>query len=123
MLAQTNSAANFRVVGDFLTYADYALMYRKGDPEFAEVVDRAFRKLAGSREIVAIYNRWFEKPLPSGVRLNLPMSPHLKSCFGCRGCPRIEPLITNCPERLSQAPGPSQRRYPIQTIPEEPFAW
>ena len=87
MLAQTNSAANFRVVGDFLTYADYALMYRKGDPEFAEVVDRAFRKLAGSREIVAIYNRWFEKPLPSGVRLNLPMSPHLEELFRVQGLP------------------------------------
>src|SRR5437870_2252950 len=64
MLAQTRSSADFRVVGDFLTYADYALMFRKGDAEFAEVVERAFRKLAGSREIVAIYERWFEKPLP-----------------------------------------------------------
>jgi glutamate/aspartate transport system substrate-binding protein len=87
MLAQTKSAADFRVVGDFLTYADYALMYRKGDPEFAEVVDRAFRKLSGSREIVAIYERWFEKPLPSGVRLNLPMSPHLEELFRVQGLP------------------------------------
>jgi len=52
MLADTKSASNFRVVGDFLTYADYALMYRKDDPEFAEVVERAFRRLTGSREIV-----------------------------------------------------------------------
>ena len=29
MLAETKSAADFRVVGDFLTYADYALMYRQ----------------------------------------------------------------------------------------------
>ena len=52
MLAETKSSPDFRVVGDFLTYADYALMFRKDDPEFAEVVDRAFHKLAGSREIV-----------------------------------------------------------------------
>ena len=87
MLADTKSASNFRVVGDFLTYADYALMYRKDDPEFAEVVERAFRRLTGSREIVAIYERWFREPLPSGVRLNLPMSPHLQEIFRVQDLP------------------------------------
>jgi glutamate/aspartate transport system substrate-binding protein len=87
MLAQTRSASDYRVVGDFLTYADYALTLRKDDPEFAEVVDRAFHKLSGSREIVAIYNRWFMKPLPSGERLNLPMSPHLEEVFRVQGLP------------------------------------
>ena len=87
MLAETKSASDFRVVGDFLTYADYALMLRKDDPDFAEVVERAFRRLAGSREIVAIYERWFERPLPSGVRLNVPMSPHLEELFRVQGLP------------------------------------
>jgi len=87
MLAETRSASDFRVVGDFLTYADYALMLRKDDPELAEVVERAFHKLAGSREIVAIYERWFMRPLPSGVRLKLPMSPHLEEIFRVQGLP------------------------------------
>jgi glutamate/aspartate transport system substrate-binding protein len=87
MLAETRSASEFRIVGDFLTYADYALMFRKDDPDFAEVVERAFHRLAGSREIVAIYARWFEKPLPSGVRLALPMSPHLEELFRVQGLP------------------------------------
>jgi len=87
MLAETRSASDFRVVGDFLTYADYALTMRKDDPEFAEVVERAFRGLAGSREIVAIYERWFLKPLPSGMRLNLQMSPHLEEIFRVQGLP------------------------------------
>jgi ABC-type amino acid transport substrate-binding protein len=87
MLADKKAGSDFRVVGDFLTYADYALMFRKDDPEFAEVVERAFRRLAGSREIVAIYARWFERPLPSGVRLNLPMSPHLEEVFRVQGLP------------------------------------
>jgi len=87
MLAEKKAASDFRVVGDFLTYADYALMFRKDDPEFAEVVERAFRRLSGSREIVAIYARWFEKPLPSGVRINLPMSPHLEEIFRVQGLP------------------------------------
>ena len=87
MLAETKTGAQYRVVGDFLTYADYALMLRKDDPEFAEVVERAFDKLAGSREIVAIYAKWFLKPLPSGVRLNLPMSPHLEEVFRVQRLP------------------------------------
>ena len=87
MLAETKTGAQYRVVGDFLTYADYALMLRKDDPEFAELVERAFGKLAGSREIVAIYDKWFLKPLPSGVRLNLPMSPHLEEVFRVQGLP------------------------------------
>jgi glutamate/aspartate transport system substrate-binding protein len=87
MLAETRSGSDFRIVGEFLTYADYALMLRKDDPEFAEVVERAFHKLSGSREIVAIYERWFMKPLPSGVRLNLPMSPHLEEIFRVQGLP------------------------------------
>jgi len=36
---------------------------------------------------VAIYERWFQKPLPSGVRLNLPMSPHLEELFQVQGLP------------------------------------
>ena len=87
MLAEKNARADFRVVGDFLTYADYALMFRNNDPDFAEVVERAFHRLAGSREIVAIYERWFLKPLPSGLRLNLPMSPHLEQLFSVQGLP------------------------------------
>jgi ABC-type amino acid transport substrate-binding protein len=87
MLAETRSASDFRVVGEYLTYADYALMLRKDDPDFSEVVDRAFHRLAGSREIVAIYERWFLKPLPSGDRLNLPMSPHLEEIFRVQGLP------------------------------------
>jgi glutamate/aspartate transport system substrate-binding protein len=87
MIAEARAAADFRVVGDFLTYADYALALRKDDPELAEVVERAFHRLTGSREILAIYERWFVKPLPSGQRLNLPMSPHLEEIFRVQGLP------------------------------------
>lgn len=87
LLAETRSAADFRVVGERLTYADYGLMFRKNDPDFAEVVERAFQRLAGSREIVAVYEHWFMKPLPSGERLNLPMSPHLEELFRVQGLP------------------------------------
>jgi glutamate/aspartate transport system substrate-binding protein len=87
MVAETRTRRRYRVVGDFLSYELYALMYRKDDPDFADVVDRAFRRIAESREIVGIYGKWFLKPLPSGVRLDLPMSPHLEELFRSIGLP------------------------------------
>ena len=85
MIAANNAAASYQVVGEFLTYADYALMLRKDDPDFAAVVERAFGRLATSREIKAVYQKWFQRPLPSGARLGLPMSPHLEHVFQLQG--------------------------------------
>jgi hypothetical protein len=39
---------------DFLSYDPYGLMYRKDDPQFAQAVERTFRRLAESRERVWI---------------------------------------------------------------------
>jgi glutamate/aspartate transport system substrate-binding protein len=85
MIAARDVESDYRVVGDFLTYADYALMFRRDDPEFETVVRKAFERLAGSREIRAIYRRWFLRPLPNGVSLNLRMSPHLEHVFQLQG--------------------------------------
>ena len=84
-IAARDAAAGYRVVGDFLTYADYALMFRRQDAEFAEVVRAAFDRMASSGEIRAIYRKWFQQPLPSGASLNLPMSPHLEHVFRLQG--------------------------------------
>ena len=46
---------------------------------------RPFRRLAESGEIRRIYERWFLRSLPSGVRLGLPMSPELERSFGMLG--------------------------------------
>ena len=73
------------MVGDFLTYADYALMFRRGDAEFAEVVNQAFERMATSGETRAIYRRWFQQRLPDGATLNVPMSPHLEHVFKLQG--------------------------------------
>lgn len=87
LLAETHSAAQYRVVGDFLSHEPYSLMFRRGDPAFAHTVERGFRRLAASREIVWIYDKWFLKRLPSGLRLNLPMSPQLEESFRLLGLP------------------------------------
>jgi ABC-type amino acid transport substrate-binding protein len=85
LLAETKASADYRVIGEFLSYDPYGLMFRKDDPEFARVVEQTFQRLAESREIVWIYEKWFLKRLPSGVRLNLPMSPHLEENFRALG--------------------------------------
>lgn len=77
----------FRVVGDFLSYEPYGLMFRGGDAAFADVVERGFRRLATGREIVRIYDKWFLQRLPSGPSLGLPMSPQLEESFGILGLP------------------------------------
>jgi ABC-type amino acid transport substrate-binding protein len=84
-VALRNAASDYRVVGELLTYADYALMFRRGDAEFAEVVNQAFERMASTGETRAIYRRWFQQRLPDGARLNVPMSPHLEHVFKQQG--------------------------------------
>src|SRR5271165_341211 len=87
LLATTKSGDQYHIVGDYLSYDPYGLMYRKDDPDFAAVVDRAFSRLAQSREIVQLYNRWFQTRLPGGEHLDLPMSPQLEEIFRVEGVP------------------------------------
>ena len=84
-IALRNGASDYRVVGDLLTYADYALMFRRGDTEFAEVVNQAFARMAKTGETRAIYRSWFEQRVPDGAKLNVPMSPHLEHVFQLQG--------------------------------------
>ena len=62
-------------------------MFRKDDADFAAVVERSFARLAASREIVQLYDKWFLQRLPSGERLGLAMSPQLEEFFRALGVP------------------------------------
>jgi glutamate/aspartate transport system substrate-binding protein len=87
LLAETGRTRDFRLVGELLSFEPYGIMYPRDDPALAEIVDRTLRSLAASREIVWIYDRWFVRPLPSGRRLDLPMSPQLRRSFELIGLP------------------------------------
>ena len=87
LLATTKTANQYHVVGEYLSYDPYGLMYRKDDPDFAAVVDRTFSRLAQSRELVQLYNKWFQQRLPTGETLDLPMSPQLEEIFRIEGVP------------------------------------
>jgi glutamate/aspartate transport system substrate-binding protein len=77
--AGAQGASAYQVVGDFLSYDPYGVMYRKGDPQMAKVVNDTFQALAEDGEIERQYKRWFLRKLPSGTSLDLPMSPQLET--------------------------------------------
>lgn len=64
-----------KVVGKFLTTEPLAIMLPKNDPEFKKLVDAEMKRLISSREIYAIYDKWFNQPIPpKNTSLALPVS-------------------------------------------------
>ena len=78
---------DYVVLGDFLSYDPYGIMFRKNDPEFNALVKRTFEKLAETRELARIYEQWFMRKLPSGRALGITMSPQLRQIFEAMGQP------------------------------------
>ncbi|UKI09954.1 MULTISPECIES: amino acid ABC transporter substrate-binding protein [Variovorax] len=79
LIAQDAAKADYEVVGDFLSYDPYGIMYRKDDPQLNKVVIDAFQVLAEDGEIERQYKRWFLRKLPTGESINLPMSAQLET--------------------------------------------
>jgi glutamate/aspartate transport system substrate-binding protein len=86
-IATDKSAGGMKVVGEYLSYDPYGLVYRRDDPGFAAVVERAFARMASERRLTELYNKWFLRRLPTGETLNLPMSPQLEEVFRMLGQP------------------------------------
>lgn len=64
-----------KVVGKFLTTEALAIAMPKDDPQLKKVVDDTLRALIYSRQINAIYAKWFANPIPpKNAVLNLPES-------------------------------------------------
>lgn len=68
-----NSSA-FKVVGKYLTTEPLAIMLPKGDTAFKQLIDAEMKRIISSREIYPIYDKWFMRPIPPGLKLNLPMN-------------------------------------------------
>jgi len=56
-------------------------MFRKGEPQLSDVVERAFRRLGSGHDLIPLYNKWFVARLPTGERMNVPISPQLEDAF------------------------------------------
>jgi glutamate/aspartate transport system substrate-binding protein len=81
LIARHKSQDKFKVTGDYLSYDPYGIMYRKGEPQFTAVVERAFRKLGTNHDLLPLYNKWFLSRLPTGEKLNVAISPQLEDAF------------------------------------------
>jgi glutamate/aspartate transport system substrate-binding protein len=81
LIARHKSQDRFKVTGDYLSYDPYGIMFRKGEPQLKDVVERTFRKLGSNHDLVPLYNKWFVSRLPTGERLNVAISPQLEDAF------------------------------------------
>ena len=85
--ATKDGRRRFDVVGDFLSYEPYGIMFRKDDPQLADLVERTFRRLAEQGELRDLHARWFMNRLPGGERLNLTISRQLEELWRAIGLP------------------------------------
>jgi glutamate/aspartate transport system substrate-binding protein len=81
LIARHKSQDKFRVAGDYLSYDPYGIMFPRGEPQLAAVVERAFHKLGSNRDLIPLYNKWFVARLPTGERLGVSISPQLEEAF------------------------------------------
>ena len=87
LVANAKNPKDFDVVGDYLSFDPYAIMFRKNDDSFGVVIRRTLANLMRSGEINKIYDKWFVGKLPSGETLAMPMQPLLKSAFTLQALP------------------------------------
>ncbi len=87
LIAKAKSPKDYEVVGDYLSYDPYGMMYRKGDEDFGVVIRRAIGRLMASGDLAKIYNKWFLEKLPSGEVMGVPMSPLLKAAIQLQALP------------------------------------
>ncbi len=78
--ANAANPSELQVVGDALQVEPYAIMLRRGDPEFKSLVDQTLADLIKTGEFQTLYKKWFQSPIPPrGINLNVPMSEQLQA--------------------------------------------
>jgi len=77
--ASAANPAELAVVGDPIQVEPYAIMVRREDPAFKQLVDDTIAGLIHSGEFEALYKKWFQSPIPpKGINLQAPMSQELR---------------------------------------------
>ncbi|MGY8633925.1 amino acid ABC transporter substrate-binding protein [Bradyrhizobium sp. 14AA] len=80
LLAKSDRKQDLEVVGRYLSYDPYGIMFRRGDPDFRLAVNRALARVFRSGEIAGIYAKWFDP-------ISVPTSPLLKAGFELQAIP------------------------------------
>jgi glutamate/aspartate transport system substrate-binding protein len=77
--AAAPNPAELAVVGEAIQVEPYAIMVRKDDPAFKQLVDGVLGTMMKNGEFEKLYRKWFLSPIPpKGINLNLPMSKELQ---------------------------------------------
>jgi glutamate/aspartate transport system substrate-binding protein len=80
LVANSKAPADYVIGAEAYTIEPYGAMIPRDDAAFRKVADTATANLYKSGQIVPIYEKWFQKPIPpKGITLNVPMSPQLKT--------------------------------------------
>lgn len=80
LAANAKNPAEWEIVGDSLQVEPYAVMLRKGDPEFKKLVDETIAGLIKSGDFEKLYKKWFQSGIPPrNANLNLPMNDELRN--------------------------------------------
>ena len=82
LIASSKNPGDYAISKEALSVDPYGLMFRRNDPEFKKVVDKAITEVFKSGEIEKIYAKWFQSPIPpKGINLNWPISEYLRAAF------------------------------------------
>jgi ABC-type amino acid transport substrate-binding protein len=75
LIAGRPDPGRLKVVGKLLSIEPLAIMLPKDDPAFKRLVDDEMKRMIRSGEMNALYEKWFERPIPpNGATLKLPMN-------------------------------------------------
>jgi ABC-type amino acid transport substrate-binding protein len=85
LIARHKADADLMVVGEFLSFDPYGLMFRKDDQQMAEAVRRTFEGIARNRDLLELYHKWFVRRTPTGERIGLAMNAQLSEIFRALG--------------------------------------
>ena len=74
LVAQSRAPADYEISSTALSVEPYGIMLRKDDKAFKAVVDKAMVQIYSSGQINAIWEKWFQKPVPpKGINMGLAM--------------------------------------------------
>jgi glutamate/aspartate transport system substrate-binding protein len=79
LIATSGQPQDYVVGTKAMLLAPYGIVEPKDDPRFKQAVDGAVLDLMKSKQIYALYDKWFNAPVPpNGINLKYPMSAELK---------------------------------------------
>lgn len=79
LIVTSKNPADYAIVGEVLNVEPIAIMLRRDDAPFKQLVDDTVRGLMKSGEIDKLYTKWFLSPIPpKNANLNFAMSDKLK---------------------------------------------